>query len=52
MEFNITFSHAYTWQVVSCYFESGYLDTRVFLLDNLKADHTIVGPAIIIDKNR
>ncbi|XP_064599058.1 5-oxoprolinase-like [Liolophura sinensis] len=37
--------------VVSCYFESGYLDTQVYLLDNLKADHSIVGPAIIIDKN-
>ncbi|KAJ1195078.1 hypothetical protein NDU88_004361 [Pleurodeles waltl] len=37
--------------VTKCYFEDGYLDTKVFLLEDLSCDHTIPGPAIIIDKN-
>lgn len=31
-----------------CYFESGYHDTRIFNLEDLKAGQTIDGPAIII----
>ncbi|XP_060681659.1 5-oxoprolinase [Hemiscyllium ocellatum] len=37
--------------VVKCYFDEGYLDTAVYLLEDLSCDHTIPGPAIIIDKN-
>ncbi|XP_051872774.1 5-oxoprolinase isoform X2 [Pristis pectinata] len=36
---------------VKCYFDSGYLDTAVYLLEELSCGHTICGPAIIIDKN-
>lgn len=39
-------------QVTQCYFEEGYLETPVFLLEELACDHSIHGPAIIIDKNR
>ncbi|XP_050396145.1 5-oxoprolinase isoform X1 [Patella vulgata] len=38
-------------KVVKCYFDSGNLDTSVFLLDKLHSGHAIQGPAIIIDKN-
>uniref|UniRef100_A0A8C3CMZ9 5-oxoprolinase, ATP-hydrolysing n=1 Tax=Cairina moschata TaxID=8855 RepID=A0A8C3CMZ9_CAIMO len=37
--------------VTRCYFEEGYLETPVFLLEQLSCDHSIPGPAIIIDKN-
>ncbi|XP_068094216.1 5-oxoprolinase [Hyperolius riggenbachi] len=37
--------------VTRCYFEEGYKDTNVYLLEDLSCDHTIPGPAIIIDKN-
>ncbi|KAM9308642.1 5-oxoprolinase [Gastrophryne carolinensis] len=37
--------------VTQCYFEDGYKDTNVYLLEDLSCDHTIPGPAIIIDKN-
>ncbi|XP_073522528.1 5-oxoprolinase-like isoform X1 [Phyllobates terribilis] len=37
--------------VTKCYFEEGYMDTSVYLLEDLSCDHTIDGPAIIIDKN-
>ncbi|NXJ55821.1 OPLA oxoprolinase, partial [Spizaetus tyrannus] len=37
--------------VTQCYFEEGYLETPVFLLEELACDHTVTGPAIIIDKN-
>ncbi|XP_009469626.1 PREDICTED: 5-oxoprolinase [Nipponia nippon] len=37
--------------VTRCYFEEGYLETPVFLLEELACDHTVPGPAIIIDKN-
>ncbi|XP_029442000.1 5-oxoprolinase [Rhinatrema bivittatum] len=37
--------------VTQCYFEDGYLDTSVYLLEELSCDHAIPGPAIIIDKN-
>ncbi|XP_059496707.1 5-oxoprolinase isoform X3 [Stegostoma tigrinum] len=37
--------------VVKCYFDEGYLDTAVYLLEDLSCDHTVSGPAIIIDKN-
>uniref|UniRef100_A0A8C4N6U7 Hydantoinase B/oxoprolinase domain-containing protein n=1 Tax=Eptatretus burgeri TaxID=7764 RepID=A0A8C4N6U7_EPTBU len=37
--------------VTNCYFENGYLDTNVYLLEELSCDHTIPGPAIIIDRN-
>uniref|UniRef100_A0A8C5C157 5-oxoprolinase, ATP-hydrolysing n=1 Tax=Gadus morhua TaxID=8049 RepID=A0A8C5C157_GADMO len=36
---------------VTCYFEGGYLDTSVYLWEELPCSHTIQGPAIIIDKN-
>lgn len=39
-------------QVTKCFFESGYLDTRVYFLSDLAAGHMIEGPAIIIDQNR
>nr|XP_033788894.1 5-oxoprolinase isoform X2 [Geotrypetes seraphini]XP_033788895.1 5-oxoprolinase isoform X2 [Geotrypetes seraphini]XP_033788896.1 5-oxoprolinase isoform X2 [Geotrypetes seraphini] len=38
-------------RVTRCYFEDGYLDTSVYLLEDLSYDHAIAGPAIIIDKN-
>uniref|UniRef100_A0A6Q2XRM8 5-oxoprolinase, ATP-hydrolysing n=1 Tax=Esox lucius TaxID=8010 RepID=A0A6Q2XRM8_ESOLU len=34
-----------------CYFEDGYLETSVYLCEDLPCDHSISGPAIIIDKN-
>ncbi|XP_068615212.1 5-oxoprolinase-like, partial [Brachionichthys hirsutus] len=34
-----------------CYFEEGYLDTSVYLWEELACGHCIQGPAIIIDKN-
>ncbi|XP_056378851.1 5-oxoprolinase isoform X1 [Hyla sarda] len=37
--------------VTKCYFEDGYMDTDVYLLEELSCDHSITGPAIIIDKN-
>ncbi|MBN3300414.1 OPLA oxoprolinase, partial [Amia calva] len=37
--------------VTQCYFDSGYLDTNVYLLEDLSYDHNITGPALIIDKN-
>ncbi|OCT77308.1 5-oxoprolinase isoform X2 [Xenopus laevis] len=37
--------------VTRCYFEDGYYDTNVYLLQDLSSDHSITGPAIIIDKN-
>ncbi|CAM9131427.1 unnamed protein product [Bubo scandiacus] len=37
--------------VTRCYFEEGYLETPVFLLEELACDHLVPGPAIIIDKN-
>lgn len=39
-------------QVTRCYFTDGYLDTCVYLLEDLSWDHSIPGPSIIIDKNR
>ena len=39
-------------QVTRCYFEDGYDDTNVYLLEKLSAGHKLSGPAIIIDKNR
>lgn len=35
-----------------CYFEEGYQETPVFLLEELACDHSLPGPAIIIDTNR
>ncbi|XP_065484214.1 5-oxoprolinase isoform X2 [Caloenas nicobarica] len=37
--------------VTRCYFEEGYMDTPVFLLEELACDHSVPGPAIVIDKN-
>ncbi|KAM8811123.1 5-oxoprolinase [Eudromia elegans] len=37
--------------VTRCYFEEGYLETPVFLLEELSCDHRVAGPAIIIDRN-
>uniref|UniRef100_A0A3Q1FS04 5-oxoprolinase, ATP-hydrolysing n=1 Tax=Acanthochromis polyacanthus TaxID=80966 RepID=A0A3Q1FS04_9TELE len=34
-----------------CYFEDGYLDTSVYLWEELPCGYSIQGPAIIIDKN-
>ncbi|XP_018428770.1 PREDICTED: 5-oxoprolinase isoform X1 [Nanorana parkeri] len=42
---------AHVEKVTKCYFEDGYKDTNVYLLEELSCDHTIPGPAIIIDKN-
>ncbi|ELT87012.1 hypothetical protein CAPTEDRAFT_176070 [Capitella teleta] len=33
------------------YFEGGFQETCVYLLSNLKAGHSLTGPAIILDKN-
>ncbi|KAK9965359.1 hypothetical protein ABG768_004455 [Culter alburnus] len=38
-------------KMTQCYFEDRYLDTSVYLWENLSCDHSIQGPAIIIDKN-
>ncbi|KAL4631017.1 5-oxoprolinase isoform X1 [Arapaima gigas] len=38
-------------EVTQCYFDNGYLDTRVYLWEEMSCDHSISGPAIIIDKN-
>ncbi|XP_041454379.1 5-oxoprolinase-like isoform X2 [Lytechinus variegatus] len=38
-------------KMIKCYFEEGLLDTAVYLLDDLSCDHTIIGPAILIEKN-
>ncbi|KAJ8279913.1 hypothetical protein COCON_G00069790 [Conger conger] len=38
-------------KVTQCYFEDGYLETNVYLWDELSCDHSIQGPAIIIDKH-
>jgi len=35
---------------VKVYFEEGYLDTNVFLMENLRPGHKIEGPGIIMDK--
>ncbi|XP_067146152.1 5-oxoprolinase [Apteryx mantelli] len=37
--------------VTRCYFEDGYLETPVYLLEELSCDHSIPGPSIVIDKN-
>ena len=42
----------FCYQVVKCFFESGFLDTRVYSLNDLAAGHMIEGPAIIIDQHR
>ncbi|XP_057214169.1 5-oxoprolinase isoform X1 [Triplophysa rosa] len=38
-------------QMTQCYFEEGYLSTSVYLWEDLTCDHSIHGPAIIIDHN-
>uniref|UniRef100_A0A671NK89 5-oxoprolinase-like n=1 Tax=Sinocyclocheilus anshuiensis TaxID=1608454 RepID=A0A671NK89_9TELE len=38
-------------KMTQCYFEDRYLDTNVYLWEDLSSDHSIQGPAIIIDKN-
>uniref|UniRef100_A0A8C5PWK3 5-oxoprolinase, ATP-hydrolysing n=1 Tax=Leptobrachium leishanense TaxID=445787 RepID=A0A8C5PWK3_9ANUR len=37
--------------VTKCFFEDGYKETPVYLLQDLACDHAVPGPAIIIDKN-
>uniref|UniRef100_A0A3Q0QXW5 5-oxoprolinase, ATP-hydrolysing n=1 Tax=Amphilophus citrinellus TaxID=61819 RepID=A0A3Q0QXW5_AMPCI len=37
--------------ITKCYFEGGYLNTSVYLWEELPCGHSIQGPAIIIDKN-
>lgn len=37
--------------VTRCYFEGGFLDTPVFLMEGLSCDHPLPGPAIIIDRH-
>ncbi|XP_056155592.1 5-oxoprolinase isoform X2 [Lampris incognitus] len=37
--------------VTKCYFEDGYLDTSVYLWEELPCGYSLQGPAIIIDKN-
>ncbi len=39
-------------QMAKACFEDGRHDTPVYLLKNLLANHTIKGPAIIIDQNK
>ncbi|XP_033115374.1 5-oxoprolinase-like [Anneissia japonica] len=38
-------------KVTRCYFEKGYQNTGVFLLEKLSYGQTIAGPAILIEKN-
>lgn len=37
--------------VIKCYFEEGYHDTSVYMLEGLNSEHVVTGPAIIIDQN-
>ncbi|KAK5603961.1 hypothetical protein CRENBAI_025397 [Crenichthys baileyi] len=37
--------------MTKCYFEDGYMDTSVYLWEELPCGNSIQGPAIIIDKN-
>uniref|UniRef100_A0A670ZUZ2 5-oxoprolinase, ATP-hydrolysing n=1 Tax=Pseudonaja textilis TaxID=8673 RepID=A0A670ZUZ2_PSETE len=37
--------------VTRCYFEGGYQDTPVYLLENLFHGHAVPGPSILVDKN-
>jgi len=37
--------------VTQCYFEEGFLDTDLYLMEDLVYGHKIKGPAIIIDRN-
>ncbi|XP_038070278.1 5-oxoprolinase-like [Patiria miniata] len=37
--------------VTKCYFDVKYWDTKLYLLEDLSSDHTIEGPAILIEKN-
>ena len=39
-------------QTTHSYFEGGYQDTYVYILEDLKSGHTINGPAIIMNGNR
>ena len=39
-------------QTTHSYFEGGYQDTNVYILEDLKSGHTIDGPAIIMNGNR
>uniref|UniRef100_A0A8D3BLT0 5-oxoprolinase, ATP-hydrolysing n=1 Tax=Scophthalmus maximus TaxID=52904 RepID=A0A8D3BLT0_SCOMX len=43
--------HAKPVTTTKCYFDDGYLDTSVYLWEELPCGHNIQGPAIIIDKN-
>ncbi|XP_062859373.1 5-oxoprolinase [Trichomycterus rosablanca] len=38
-------------QMTKCFFEDKYLDTSVYMWEDLSCDHSVDGPAIIIDKN-
>ncbi|KAL9974393.1 hypothetical protein ACROYT_G011417 [Oculina patagonica] len=38
-------------KTTKCYFEDGFHDTKIYLLEELSAGHTIDGPAVIVDKN-
>lgn len=40
----------FSLQIVQVYFEGGYQNTRVFVLQKLRPGQEIVGPAIIMDK--
>nr|CAD7596902.1 unnamed protein product [Timema genevievae] len=37
-------------RITKVYFEEGYQDTSVYLLENLRSGHSLPGPAIIMDK--
>uniref|UniRef100_A0AAQ5Y3H5 5-oxoprolinase, ATP-hydrolysing n=1 Tax=Amphiprion ocellaris TaxID=80972 RepID=A0AAQ5Y3H5_AMPOC len=43
--------HRQAKPMTKCYFEGGYLDTSVYLWEELPCGYSIQGPAIIIDKN-
>ncbi|KAF8783126.1 5-oxoprolinase like protein [Argiope bruennichi] len=53
LDFNINVDDATDFpqhkQVVQCYFEGGYQDTKIYMLSDLLHGHEIHGPAIIID---
>uniref|UniRef100_A0A667XF64 5-oxoprolinase, ATP-hydrolysing n=1 Tax=Myripristis murdjan TaxID=586833 RepID=A0A667XF64_9TELE len=48
---NLKHGHAKPVTMTRCYFEDGYLDTSVYLWEELPHGHVVQGPAIIIDKN-
>lgn len=47
----ISDSHPRPKTIEMCYFQGGFLDTKIFIIEDLCYGHEIMGPAIIIDSN-